>query len=274
MDLVVLPGEAELGEELLAVEELAVGGGGGGGEVAAVAAHHLVDDEHARVGALLADDVREEARALLGRGPGAEGLLDRVDVVVDRLREAHHDQLVVVLREVGREVGRGRVRVVAANRVQHVHAVLHELVGRDLLRILALLHEPALHAVLDVRELHAGVADRRAAERVERGDVLADRGRDLDGPALQQPLVAGDVADDLDLRVDLRVLLDEGGDGGGEARGEAAGGEDGDFADFLGFHFGVGVEGCSDGRGVYAHARGFASAALSFWGGLWYSPAP
>ena len=34
------------------------------------------------------------------RAGAPEGLLDRVDVVVDRLRQAHHRELVVVLCEV------------------------------------------------------------------------------------------------------------------------------------------------------------------------------
>jgi hypothetical protein len=57
-----------------------------------------------------------------------------IDVVVDRLGQADDGERVVVLREEGGEVGRGGVGVVAADGVQHVDAVLDELVGGDLLR--------------------------------------------------------------------------------------------------------------------------------------------
>ena len=89
-----------------------VAAGGLGGEVAAVAAHALVDDEHAGVGAVLADDVEGEAGALIGRGPGAQGLADRNHVVVDGLGQADDRELVVVLVEVGGQVGGGGVDVV------------------------------------------------------------------------------------------------------------------------------------------------------------------
>ncbi len=236
VNLVVLAGEAEFGDELLGVEELAVCGGRGRGQVSAVAPHHLVDDQHARVGALLADDVGEEPRALFGGGPGPKGLPDRVNVVVDRLWHSDDLERVAVLRKIRGEIRGCGVRVVAANGVQDVHAVLDELLGRDFLRVLALLHESALHAVLHVRELHAGVADGGAAERVERGDVLANRRSHFDRLAFKQPLVAGDVADDLDLGICLCVFLDERGYCRGEAWGESPGRQYRNLADFFRFH--------------------------------------
>ena len=69
------------------------------------------------------------------------------DVVVDRLGQADDRQVVAVLVQVRGEVRRGRVRVVAADGVQHVDAVGLELLGRDLQRVLALLDEAALDAV-------------------------------------------------------------------------------------------------------------------------------
>ena len=48
-------------------------------------------------GVVLGDDVRGEPRALLGRGPGAERLPDRDDVVVDGLGQPDHGQVVVVV---------------------------------------------------------------------------------------------------------------------------------------------------------------------------------
>ena len=195
------------------LEDFAVGDRCGGGEPAAVAAHDLVDDEHARVGAVLGDDVGEVLCAVFGGGPGAEALLDGVDVVVDRLGEADDGEVVVVLLEEGGEVGRGGVRVVAADGVEDVHAVLDELVGRDLLGVFAFLDEAALDAVLDVGELDAAVADAAAAEEGEVEGVLADCGRHLDALALQEAGVAVDVADDLHFRRLLRVGVDEVADG-------------------------------------------------------------
>ena len=105
MDVLALGRKQELGHELRALEHLAVALRRLVGEPAAVAAHDLVDREGARVRAVLLDDVHEELRALLGRRPGAERLLDRVDVVVDRLGKTHDNKRIVVGGEVRREVG-------------------------------------------------------------------------------------------------------------------------------------------------------------------------
>ena len=81
---------------------------------------------------MLADDVEGEAGALLGGGPGAQGLADRDDVVVDGLGQADDGELVVVLVEVGGQVRCGGVGVVAADCVQDVDAVLAQLLGGKL----------------------------------------------------------------------------------------------------------------------------------------------
>ena len=112
VDVPALLGQAEGGGPLLGLEQVVVAAGGLGGEVAAVAAHALVDDEHTGVGAVLTDDVEGEASALVGRGPGAQGLADRDDVVIDGLGQADDGELVVVLVEVGGQVGGGGVGVV------------------------------------------------------------------------------------------------------------------------------------------------------------------
>ena len=155
------------------LQALAVGPGGGGGQPAAVAAHDLVDQQHARAGALLVDDVLVEHGALLGRRPGAQRLADRDHVVVDRLRQADHGELVAVLGEVGGEGGRHRVGVVAADGVEDRDAVAGQLLGRDLERVLPLLDQAALHAVGDVGQLDAAVAERRAAVPVQDARVRA-----------------------------------------------------------------------------------------------------
>ena len=106
-----------------------------------------------------------------------------------------------------------------------------QLLGRHLQRVLAFLHQAALHAVGDVGELHAAVADaasRRCACSTC-GAARATSGVTGDGVALQQALVAVPVADDLDLGRQLGVALDQAADGRGQAGREAAGGEHGDF---------------------------------------------
>ena len=222
-------GETEAGNEFLAVEEFAVVGGGGGGEPATVAAHDLVDDEHARVGVVLGDDVAEVARALFGGGPGAEGLADRIHVVVDRLGETDDGERIVVLREEGGEVGGGGVGVVAADGVENVDAVLDELVGGGFLRVLALLDEAALHAVFDVGEFDAAVADGAAAVAMEEGGGGALGGADFVAVAEEEAFVAAAVGDEFDVGRDFGVTLNESADGGAEAGREATGGEEGDF---------------------------------------------
>jgi len=113
--------------------------------------------------------------------------------------------------------------------VEDVHAVLDQLVGGDLLRVLAFLHEAAFQAVLDVGQLDAAVADRAAAVAVEDGGGGAFGGADFVGVAEEQALVAAVVGDEFDVGRDLGLALDQAGDGGAEAGGEAAGSEEGDF---------------------------------------------
>jgi len=168
---------------------------------------------------VLCDHVGKEAGPLLGCRPGAERLADRVDVVVDGLRKPDHREAVLVLRQERRQVrGRG-IRVVAADRVQDVDAVLDELVGRDLLGILVLLDEAPLHAVLHIGELHPAVADRAASVAIQDRRLGAHlRGHPVAVPE-EQALVAAAVGDDLDIGRDLRVALDEPAYGGAQAGG-------------------------------------------------------
>ena len=74
---------------------------------------------------MLGDDVAEVARALFGGGPGAEGLADRIHVVVNRLGETDDGERIVVLREEGGEVGGGGVGVVAADGVENIDTIFN-----------------------------------------------------------------------------------------------------------------------------------------------------
>ena len=168
-----------------------------------------MDDERTGRGAALLDDVPEILCALFGGRVGSKGLLDRIDIVIDGLRKADHDKLVVVLREIGREVGGRRVGIVSADRVKHVNTILDELIRSDLERILALLDKTALDAILHVRELHAAVADRAAAMLRELESVLADLGGDRNGLSLEKPHVTIKVSNQFNVRSLLRIFVDQ-----------------------------------------------------------------
>ena len=168
-----------------------------------------MDRERARVRAVLLDDVHEELRPLLGSSPRTERLFDRIDVVVDRLGKADDDERIVVGGEIRREIGRRSVGVIAADGVKNVDTVLYELIRRDLEGVFAFFYEAALDAVLDVRELHAAVADRGTAVLRQHERVLANLGRNGDGLALEKPHVAVDIADHLDARRLFRVFVDQ-----------------------------------------------------------------
>ena len=167
MDLKRVAVKADGGQPFGAVEQLAVFQCGGGGEPAATAAHHFMDDQHARVGVVFGDDVPEVACALFGSRPGAQRLLDREHIVVDGFGQADNGQAVVVFRQKGGKIGGGGIGVVAADGMENIDAIFDQLVGSDFLRILAFLDQAALHAVLDVGEFDAAVADQRAAETVQ-----------------------------------------------------------------------------------------------------------
>ena len=96
VDVLVLPVEVELGQELEVVQPVAPGAGRGGGEPAAVPAHDFVDDQLARGGGLLVDHVFEEHGAVFGRRPGAQRLADRHHVIVDGLGQADDGELIAV----------------------------------------------------------------------------------------------------------------------------------------------------------------------------------
>ena len=176
---------------------------------------------------MLGDDIAGEQRALLHGGPRAERLADRNDVVVDRLGQPDHGQLIAVAAEVGREIGRGAVGVVAADGVEDVDTVAPQLLGRDGQRVLARLDEPSLDAVVDVGELDPAVADGTAAERVKPMGVRPHLVGHLGGFAGKQAGIAVAVGDDPSVRCDLGVALDQAADGGGQAGGKAARGEHG-----------------------------------------------
>ncbi len=123
--------------------------------------------------------------------------------------------------------------------MENGHAVGRQAFGRDTQRIFALLDQATFHAVCDVRQLHATVADRRAAIAMQDMRLFAHLPGDLDLVVHQQSTKAGLVGDDLDLGRDVAVALDQAADGGREAGREAPGGQHRDF--LLGHHSSSGL---------------------------------
>lgn len=229
MDFKAFAAEAEFGQIFLVVNEFGIFVSGGSGEPAAVAAHDLVDDEHARIGVVLIDDIFKKQSALFGGGPCAEALADGVDIIVDGFGQADDSEVVLVFLEEGGEVSGGGIGVVAAYGVEDIDAILDQLISSDLLRILAFFDKTALDAVLDVGEFDAAVADGGAAELMENRGIGADDIGYRDRVAEQQAFVAAAVADDFDGGIDLGIAFNEAGDGAVEAGGQASGGKNGNF---------------------------------------------
>ena len=198
------------------------------GQPTAIAPHNLVHDQHARIGGMFGDDVAGKDRALLRRRPRAKRLLDRDDVIVDGLGQAHDGQVMASLQQMRREVGGGGVGVVSANRVQHIDPVARQLRRSDRERVFALFDQPALHAVFLVGQFDPAVADRASAKGVQAARGGAHLRRGFDAVSRQQPGIAVAIGDDADIGRDFAVPLDQAAHGGTEAGRKPARGEHGD----------------------------------------------
>ena len=92
-----------------------IGERGGGGQPAGVAAHALDDGDHAGVvHGGIAIDFHHGRGDVLRRGGIARAVIGAVQVVVDRLRDAHHAALIAVLEHELGDLVAGIHRVVAA----------------------------------------------------------------------------------------------------------------------------------------------------------------
>jgi hypothetical protein len=145
------------------------------------------------------------------------------------VRKADHRQPVTTRREEARQVGRCRIRVIAANRVEDRYLILHQSRRCDLQRIFALPDQSPLHAIGGIGELHAAVADRTSAMRVQDMRFLADRGRHRHAVAGEQTLIAVTITNDFCIGCYRAVAFDQPADGRGEARRQPAGSQHCDF---------------------------------------------
>ena len=72
-----------------------------------------MNDQHAGIGAVLNHHILKKVRPLLSCGPSAEALPDRDDVIVDRLGQTYHCQIVVAAIQDHSQIRRRCIRVVA-----------------------------------------------------------------------------------------------------------------------------------------------------------------
>ena len=207
---------------------------------------------------MLANDVLGEAGALLRSGPSTQRLTNWHDVVIDGLRQANDGQAVIILSQVGGQIGGGGVGVVATEGVlkmnpvgsaasaragargplggggggvvategvQTINPVGNQAIGGDLERIIALGDQTTLYEVGGVGQLDAGVANRGSTKALENVGILANGVGNFEEVRREQALIAVLVGDDLNLRCYLGVALDQSTDRGRQARRKSARGE-------------------------------------------------
>jgi len=131
---------------------------------------------------------------------------------------------------------------------RNVYTVLDHLVSRNFLRVLAVLDQTTLHAVLDVGQLDPAVADRRTAEAMQQPGLFADFRGNFVGIAEQQPFVAAAIADDFNAGIDLGIALDKAANGRAEAGGQTTCRENGDFFGLTHFDLSREVKGKGERR--------------------------
>jgi len=163
-----------------------------------------------------------------------------------------------VVLQVSGEIGRGRVRVVAADGVEDGDSVLRELLGSSFQGRLSLCHQATLFTVFLVGELHSAVADGASAVAMKNRSVLTNLGGDLHALAFEETLVATDVANDLHLGGEFAVTLDESANGRGETGGKPASSQEGDFVLLFSHR---GARGLAE-LGPFAHRGALSSVDL------------
>lgn len=113
-----------------------------------------MQNQHARVGSALGNDILVENGTLVSGSVGTKGLDNWVDVVVNRLGHANDNNLATVFGEnVFGELSSLCVGVVTSNGVQAVDFVLNELLSGNFEGSFSFLNESAGEAVLNVCEL-------------------------------------------------------------------------------------------------------------------------
>ena len=128
-------------------------------QVATVTSHALMNNEHAGVRAVFADHIKCETCTLVRRGPCAQRLTDRNNVIIDGLRKANHGEFVVVLVQVSCKICCGRICVVTADGVQNINAILAQLLGSKCKRVDAFFNQASVDKVLCIGQLDARVTD-------------------------------------------------------------------------------------------------------------------
>ena len=142
-------------------------------------------------------------------------MTNRHDVVIDGLRQANDGEAVVILSQIGGQIGGGGISVVTTDGVQNVNPVGNQTIGGNLERVVAFGDQTTLYEVGGVGQLDPRVANRGSTKTLEDLGILANGVGDLEEVSLEQALLAVLVGDDLDLRCYLGVALDQSTDRGG-----------------------------------------------------------
>lgn len=142
-------------------------------------------------------------------------MTNRHDVVIDGLRQTNDGEAVVILSQIGGQIGGGGISVVTTDGVQNVNPVGNQTIGGNLERVVAFGDQTTLYEVGGVGQLDPRVANRGSTKTLEDLGILANGVGDLEEVSLEQALVAVLVGDDLDLRCYLGVALDQSTDRGG-----------------------------------------------------------
>ena len=209
MDIPTLTGQAQGRRPVLGVEQLVVAASGLCRQVATVTSHALMNNEHAGVRAVFADHIKCETCTLVRRGPCAQRLTDRNNVIIDGLRKANHGEFVVVLVQVSCKICCGRICVVTADGVQNINAILAQLLGSKCKRVDAFFNQASVDKVLCIGQLDARVTDGRTTKLAKNTCVTASFFVNDNIVAGQKAVVAVLVKDDFYLGSNLGVALDE-----------------------------------------------------------------
>ena len=156
-------------------------------------AHHLVNNEMPPTGRVFVGNVFKENRALFSCRPGPQGLHDRKDIVIYRLGQSHHGQLVAVIVQISGQISGSGIGVVTANGMKDVDAILLKLLRRHLERFLAGLHQTALLTVLHVGKFHPAVPNRTAPKPVKNLMFILHLRRKRHAPPMKESLVAVEI---------------------------------------------------------------------------------
>lgn len=114
-------------------------------------------------------------------------MTNRHDVVIDGLRQANDGEAVVILSQIGGQIGGGGISVVTTDGVQNVNPVGNQTIGGNLERVVAFGDQTTLYEVGGVGQLDPRVANRGSTKTLEDLGILANGVGDLEEVSLSRP---------------------------------------------------------------------------------------